>query len=177
MERIFSEHMTELYSLAYILSGDRERSIQAYTGAVNSDSPAPALQKFMLSWARRLVIVAALGTIRRQLRESMLKMRACSGVDFAGLRLAHPDLSELTRDEIENVLLGMDTFERCVVVLAILERLPVKDVAELLGTDEALVKTALARGVTDMTLRMSGLDSADAGWPSVFGQKTLVAFG
>src|SRR6185295_9407314 len=85
MKRIFRDHMSELYWLAYLLTGDRERSVQAYTGALNSEDPAPALQRFMLSWARRLVIVAALGTIRRELREGVLQSRPGSKDEFAGL--------------------------------------------------------------------------------------------
>ena len=41
MERIFRDQMAELYWLAYLLTGDRERSVQAYTGALNSEAPAP----------------------------------------------------------------------------------------------------------------------------------------
>ena len=75
MNRIFEQHMTELYWLAYLITGDRERSVQAFTGALNSEAEAPAFRGFMLSWARRLVIVEALGAIRGALREAASRTR------------------------------------------------------------------------------------------------------
>lgn len=157
MERIFREQMSDLYWLAYLITGDRERSVEAFTGALNSESTPPALQRFMRSWARRLVIVAALGTIRRQLRESALRTRPVTREELRGLsRLASADLANLTKQEIEDVLLAMDAFQRSAVILTLLEGLPVKDAADLLGVDQDTVKAALARGVAEMTWRIAG---------------------
>jgi DNA-directed RNA polymerase specialized sigma24 family protein len=178
MDRIFRDNMAELYWLAFLLTGDRERSIQAFTGALNSETPAPALQKFMLSWARRLVIVAALGTIRRQLRESALRTLPATKGDVAELaRLASADLGRLTKQELEEALLEMDAFSRCVVVLAILEKLPVKEVADLLGADEGAVKAAQARGVTEMTWRLAGVMRPESQRFFSLGQAAMAAFG
>ena len=152
-ERVFSEHMSDLYWLAFLLTGDRERSVQAFTGALNSDAEPPALQKFLHSWARKLVIVAALGTIRRQVRESVLLTRPATRAELAGL--ASVDQSRLTKRELEEVLLAMDAFARCAVILTILEGLPAKEAAGLLGADENTVKAAQARGVAEMTWRMA----------------------
>jgi DNA-directed RNA polymerase specialized sigma24 family protein len=178
MDRIFRDRMSELYWLAYLLTGDRERSVQAYTGALNSEAPAPALQKFMYSWARRLVIVAALGTIRPQLRAGMLRTRAATPDELAGLAgLASVDHARLTKQELEEVLLAMDAFSRSAVILTILEGLPVKEAAELLGADADAVKTAQARGVAEMTWRMADvLGSASHGSFRV-GPEGLAAFG
>jgi len=158
MDRIFRDRMSELYWLAYLLTGDRERSVQAYTGALNSEAPAPALQKFMLSWARRLVIVAALSTMRRQLREAELRSEPATGDELAGLdRLATADLARLTKSELEEALLGMDAFRRCVVILTVLEGTRANEAAELLGADVNIVKAAQARGVAEMTWRLAGI--------------------
>src|SRR5689334_5201896 len=102
MNRIFLDNMSELYWLGFLLTGDRERSVQAYTGALNSEAPAPALQKFMRSWAKRLVIVGALATIWRQLRESVLRTREATRNELPGsTRLTLSDLSRLTKSELE----------------------------------------------------------------------------
>lgn len=178
MDRIFRDHMSELYRLAFLLTGDRERSVQAYTGALNSEAPAPALQKFMLTWARRLVIVAALGTIRRQLRESGLRTRPATRSELDGLaRSASVDRAAFTRQELEHALLAMDVFVRCAVILTVFERLPVKDAGELLGTDENTVKSAQAQGVTEMTWRLLGEVRPES--PRFFsaGQTAMAAFG
>ncbi len=159
MEQIFKDKMSELYSLAYLLTGDQERSLQAYTGALNTEVHAPALQRFMLSWARKLIIMAAIGTIRRQLSESMQRTRAASGLasrdELNGLaRLASADLTSLKRSDVEEVLLGMDVFQRCAMILTIFEGLPVKEVADLLGADAGTVKAAVARGSVELTWRI-----------------------
>ena len=178
MDRIFRDYMSELYRLAFLLTGDRERSVQAYTGALNSEAPAPALQKFMLTWARKLVIVAALGTIRRQLRESELRTRPATKGELDGLaRSASVDRAAFTKQELEDTLLAMDVFVRCAVVLTVFERLPIKAAAELLGADENTVKSAQARGVTEMTWRLVSEVQPES--PRFFrgGRTAIVAFG
>jgi len=158
MERIFTEQMADLYWLAYLITGDRERSVEAFTGALNSEAHPPALQQFMRSWARRLVIVAALGTIQRPLRESAVRTRKATQEELRGLaRLASADLAGLTKRDIEEVLLAMDVFQRCAVILTLLEGLPVKEAADLLNVEQDTVKAALARGVAEMTWRMAGV--------------------
>ena len=178
MDRIFRDHMTELYWLAFLLTGDRERSVQAYTGALNSDAPAPGLQKFMLTWARRLVIVAALSTIRRQLRESELRTRPATKSELDGLaRAASIDRAGFTKQELEDALLSMDVFVRCAVLLTVFENIPVEEAAGLLGADENAVKSAMARGVTEMSWRLAGGVRPES--PRFFrvGQKAMTAFG
>jgi DNA-directed RNA polymerase specialized sigma24 family protein len=178
MDRIFRDKMSELYGLAFLLTGDRERSVQAYTGALNSEAPAPALQGFMHSWARRLVIVAAIGTIRSQLRASALRNQAGAEPEVTGQDcLAPADLTGLTRHEVEEVLLGMDVLQRCAVILTILEKLPVKDAAELLGVDKSTLKAAQARGVTQMTWKLVGMGRPVSRRTFVRGESALVAFG
>jgi len=156
MGRIFREHMSDLYWLAFLLTGDRERSVQAFTGALHSDATSPAFENFLVSWARRLVIVAALGTMRGEIRESMLRTRPATNGLGELAPLAPLDRARLTKREIEEVLLGMDVFPRCTVILAVLEGLPVKEAASLLGASEDTVKAAQARGVAELTWRMAG---------------------
>jgi len=178
MNRVFEQHMPELYWLAYLLTGDRERSVQAFTGALNSDTKEPALQRFMLSWARKLVIVAALGTIRRQLRESALRTRPSSKGELAGLaHLASVDHSGLTKRELEEVLLSMDVFQRCAVILTVLEGLPVTEAADLLGADVDTVKAAQARGVAEMTWRVADVVQPAPRRPFGLGQTALAVYG
>lgn len=175
MNRIFEQHMSELYWLAYLLTGDRERSVQAFTGALNSDAESPALQRFMLSWARRLVIVEALATIRRQIRESALRTRPATRFELKG-RLTPVDRTTFTKQELEEALLSMDVLQRCVVILTIFEGLKVKDAAGLLGVDVETVKAAQARGVTAMTLRMAVIGPVSPR-PFSLSHSVMVAFG
>jgi DNA-directed RNA polymerase specialized sigma24 family protein len=177
MDRIFSEHMSELYWLAFLLTGDRERSVQAFTGAMQGDAKPPAFEKFMLSWARKLVIVSALGTIRRELRESASRTRPATGFEIAGLgRMASVDRASLSKRELEEVLLAMDVLQRCVVILTLLEGLPMKEAAGLLGVDENTVKAAQARGVSEMTWRLVDANEP-VRRPFSFGHSALAACG
>jgi DNA-directed RNA polymerase specialized sigma24 family protein len=182
VEQVFRDHMSELYSLAYLLTGDKERSVEAYTGALNAEVHPPALQRFMLSWARKLVIVEAVGTIRRQLSESMSRARVAFGSatrdELAGLaRLASADLSGLKRSEVEEVLLGMDVFQRCAVILTLFEGLPIKEVADLLGADVGTVKNAQARGAVELTWRIAKTARTESRVLPRFGHGVFMALG
>lgn len=176
MKRIFSEHMSELYRLAFVLTGDRERSIQAFTGALNSDDDPPGFQKFMLSWAKRLVIVAALGTMRRQIRESILQTRLAFRDDGVIAGHVQPvDLERLTSRELEEALLDLDTFPRCAVILTLLERLPIEEVAVLLATDKRMVKAAQAQGAAELACRLGGIAPREPKFCGGFARKAFAA--
>jgi DNA-directed RNA polymerase specialized sigma24 family protein len=178
MKRIFKEHMSELYWLAFLLTGDRERSVQAFTGALQGDAVPPAFESFMLAWARKLVIVSALGTMRRELRESALRIQPGNGANLAGLgRLVSIDEASLSKQDLEEALLAMDVFPRCAVILTLLEGLPVKEAAGMLGADQSTVKAAQARGVSEMTWRMADAIGPLSRRPFSFDQPALVAFG
>jgi hypothetical protein len=56
--QVFKEQRTELYSLAYLITGDRERSVQAFSHALNYGEMNPTFRSFMLFWARKLVVIA-----------------------------------------------------------------------------------------------------------------------
>ena len=67
---LLTQQMAELYWLAFLITGDRDQSIGAFTDAVRFDEPAPTSRRSMLSWARTLIIVAALDAVRSQPRDS-----------------------------------------------------------------------------------------------------------
>src|SRR5690349_446900 len=66
---LFRQHMAELYWLAFLITGNEDQSVDAFTDAVLFDEPAPT-SRSMLCWVRKLVIVAALDAVRSQVRES-----------------------------------------------------------------------------------------------------------
>jgi DNA-directed RNA polymerase specialized sigma24 family protein len=153
MESIFQEHISELYWLAFLITGDRERSVQAFTEAADGEaSQLPA--------ARKLVIAAALETIRRQLREAVFRAQTGRDQLTRWSRLPATKHGHLTKRELEEVLLAMDVFPRCVVILTIMEGLCLEEASRLIGTSEALLKTVQARGVEEMTWRVAALDLA-----------------
>jgi hypothetical protein len=56
LTRIFEEHMPALYWVTYLLTGDRNQSEQAFADALNLDQAGSTFRKFVLSWARKLVV-------------------------------------------------------------------------------------------------------------------------
>jgi DNA-directed RNA polymerase specialized sigma24 family protein len=132
----------------------------------------------MLSWARKLVIVAALGTIRRELRDSVLRSGPVTGDELGTLDgLASVQLARLSKRQLEEALLQMDVLRRSVVILTVLEGLRAEEVAGLLGTDQKTAKAAQARGVAEMTWRLAGIIRPVSAWTFGRRESAMVAFG
>jgi DNA-directed RNA polymerase specialized sigma24 family protein len=91
--------------------------------------------------------------------------------------MASVDRASLSKRELEDVLPAMDVFQRCVVILTLLEGLPVKETAGLLGVDENMVKAAQARGVSEMTWRTVDAIEPVSRHPFSFGHSALAACG
>jgi DNA-directed RNA polymerase specialized sigma24 family protein len=158
--RMFKEHSSELYWLAFLLTGDREQSIQACTRAFDlEDGATPVFQEFMVSWARKLVITASLATIRRELRKSMLRIARSQERDSAKLDNlpSHTWISNqpTTKSELERAVFAIDVFPKCVLLLTVFERLSIEQVALLLNANEALVRTTQSQGLIELTRNLA----------------------
>ena len=155
MEHIFRDHMADLYWLAFILTGERGRSAYAFTQALDGESKPETFQGSGLSWARRLVIAAALESNRTALLESIQQNYAVSENDFT--KFSHRagfDMAGFTKRELESALLQIDLFPRCALILSVLEGLPLDEAAALLGAGVDAVKAARVRGLIEMTWRL-----------------------
>ena len=108
-------------------------------------------------------------------REPVRRPRPATRLELKG-RSASVDRGSFTKRELEEVLLAMDVFQRCAMILTIFEGLSVKDSAVLLGVREEAVKAAQARGVTEMTVRMAVIGPVSPR-PFSFGRATAIAFG
>ena len=153
---VFRERYSELYWLAFLLTGDQQQSVQAFTNALDAEDGAnPFFRSWMVSWARRLVIASALRVIASQLRESVRRVELSRFKD-----LVCPDgpppatwtgFQGLTKPEVERAVLAIDLFPRCALLLTVFERLSVQDTAVLLGAEEALVRKAQGLGLIELT--------------------------
>ena len=150
---IFAEHRAELYWLAFLLTGNREQSVEAFTRAVNfEDTANPVFRGFMVSWARKLVIAQALAQIGLELHESMLRSEARDFSQPEDLpSRARMSADKVTRQQLESAVLALDVFERCAVLLTVFERLSIPEVALLLNAGAELVKKAQIRGLIELT--------------------------
>jgi DNA-directed RNA polymerase specialized sigma24 family protein len=151
--RVFEEHQAELYWLAFLLTGDQERSAGAFTRAVDfQDGYNATFRGFMVAWARKLVIGEALAAIDSELRQSALRLRTPDPAESTALpprnwRSNH----RITRPEFERALLALDVFPRCAVVLTFFEGLSLEESTLLLNADRELVTRAQRRGLIELT--------------------------
>jgi DNA-directed RNA polymerase specialized sigma24 family protein len=150
---LFRQHMEELYWLAFLITGDEDQSVEAFTDAVQFDEPAPTSQS-MLCWARKLVIVAALDAVSSQVRESkhrtQIAARNCD--PYRGL-MATAEIGgqELNKPDLEQALLAIDVFPRCALLLTFFEGLSINEAGALLDADRELVTTAQVDAAIELT--------------------------
>jgi len=170
LTKTFEDHAAELHWLAYLLTGSQDRSLQALTKAVDAEDYAnPVTADFMASWSRKLVIAAALETIRPQLRESALRTARSEDPDPATLAASKPAASHrMTTPDFEHALLAIDVFPRCALLLTVFEKLSIEDAALLLNADKALVRKAQGQGLLELAGAAAGGRSLRRTAPNVF---------
>lgn len=161
--RTFEEQSSEFYWLAYLLTGNTEQAVQAFTSALEfADAPTPVFREFMISWARKLVIASALATVTSTLRASALRFENAEFADMsrhANFSSSHGTNSrDLTKPQLHRALLAIDIFPRCALLLTIFEKLLVKDAALLLNADERLVRRAQASALIDLTRNLGPVE-------------------
>ena len=160
LARTFANKRSELLWLAFLLTGDREMSVEAVVDAMDlSDAGNPFFRNWMISWSRKLVIAKALSAVEPQMAASVRHTR--------GRRCARrsdtPDRSwSLNRDtdkvQLERALLAIDLFPRCAVLLTVFEKVSIDDAAALLNADRESLKTAKAIGLAELTWNLASPD-------------------
>jgi hypothetical protein len=170
----FKEHSSELYSLALLLTGDRERSVSTLTSAFELAGGHRVFKGPALPNARKLIAITALATVEQDLRESARRTQRLLEQDF-------PQIDDLpahiwvegraTRAEWERAALAVDVFQRDALLLTVFEGLPMEEVTLLLNADEATVRAAQGLGSMELVRNLAlgrGWDPAQAvfslGW-------------
>lgn len=149
----------DLYWLAFLLTGQRETSVDAATEALDSAEGNPFFSAWMLAWARKVVIAKALAAIRQELAASALRIADINGRKYAAPR----DWSlapSATKLELERALLAIDAFPRCVLLLSLFEGLSVDDATVLLDVDRDLIRKAQAFALQELTSNLAALREA-----------------
>jgi hypothetical protein len=154
-----------LYWLAFLLTGNRQASVDATVDALDSQDANPFFLGWMLAWARKVVIAKALAAIRQELVDSAKRIALARNCGAALLpRPALPRHWSLApgadRRDLEQALLAMDAFPRCVLLLLIFEKLSEDDVVVLLDADRELVRKAQALAVVELTRNLAGAREA-----------------
>jgi hypothetical protein len=163
----FENNSSELYWLAFLLTGNTDRGVQAFDKALDFvGDENPAFDGFISEWARKLVIVEALGTVKQELRASKkntARLAQDEGQPASGewSRLTAPK-SGIERGAFEQAVIAIDALPRCAMLLTIFERMTVAAAATLLNVDEALTRVAQRIGIVQLTRNLSGNDGRNA---------------
>ena len=142
------DQLRDLYWLAYLLTGDRERSIHAVVGTLEmNDAANPFFESWMACWSRKIFIARVLGVVTPKLNvaagQRPAKNSASPRFDMAG------------KSELEQALLAIDQFPRCALLLTVFEKLSIEDTATLLNADPELVKAGRAIGLTELARNLN----------------------
>jgi hypothetical protein len=148
-----------LYQLAFLMTGDRARSLDATLEAIDcGDGTSSFFSSWMLAWSQRLVVAKALAGIRDELAASARRTASVRREKFALAsrnRFFDPD-ADGTKGEIERALLAIDVFPRCALLLTVFERMSPEDAAMLLDVDRDLVRKARIIGLQELTRTLAG---------------------
>jgi hypothetical protein len=151
----FEQNSSELYRLAYLLTGNSDRGVEAFSRALDIDEDEnPAFGGFMNAWARKLVAVEALGSIEKELRASKQRVARRAGERASEGKWKLRD--EITQVEFEEAVIAIDAFPRCAMLLTIFEGMSMKDAALLLHADESLTAAAQRMGIVELTRNLAG---------------------
>jgi hypothetical protein len=160
LAEIFEDKWSELYSLAFLLTGNADRSVYAFRRALDSEDESPVFGKFMNAWARKLIIAEALGTIQPELRASRQRVVRASEEEIA----CDPKWKRrpyVSREEFEEAVVAIDAFPRCAMLLTIFEGMSIQTAATLLNEDKALTLKAQRIGIVQLTRNLAGNDGRD----------------
>ncbi len=119
--RIFAEDMSKLYLLAFLLTADEEKAERCFAGALEDCSQSSRVfREWAHSWARRAVIQNAIRLAGRELEQPHGDSRPNSVAS-----------QSVVPEELSRVI-WLNTFERFLYVMSVLERYTDQDCAVLL---------------------------------------------
>jgi DNA-directed RNA polymerase specialized sigma24 family protein len=152
-----------LYRLAFLMTGDRTRSLDVTLEAIDSGDGADSFfSSWMLAWSQRLVIAKALAGIRDELAASARRTASLrnKNLGLPSRKLLFNAESDGTRTQIESALLAIDVFPRCALLLTVFEGMSQDDTATLLNVDRDLVRKARIIGLQELTRNLARMQ----GW-------------
>jgi DNA-directed RNA polymerase specialized sigma24 family protein len=147
----------DLYWLAFLLTGQREASVDATAEALDSAEANPFFSAWMLAWARKVVIAKALGAIRQELAASALRIASARGGNTSSRPRNWSPADGASKAELERALLAIDAFPRCVLLLSLFEGLSIDDATVLLDVDRELIRKAQVFALQELTQNLAAI--------------------
>jgi len=154
-----ADQLNDLYWLGYLLTGDRERSVQAVIDHLDIHSADnPFFEHWMLAWSRKIFIAKVLASARAEVEASAQHTKVRHSASAASKGDGWTPDPVAGKAELEQALLAIDTFPRCAVLLMAFEKLSIEDAATLLDADRELVVKAYAFGLSELTKNLSRIE-------------------
>ena len=139
--RIFTEDMSKLYLLSFLLTADSEKAERCFASALNDcGNSTRVFREWARSWARRAVIQNAI----RMAGPGLQSERGERRVDARAAVI--PGIERLA------AVAGLKVFERFVYVMSVLERYPDQDCAVLLRCRRQQVVDARLRALQHLAI-------------------------
>jgi hypothetical protein len=130
--RIFAEDMDSLYLLGYLLTADTEKAEQCFVAGIGDCVEGNAVFKeWARSWARRVIVQHAIQLAGPSISTAVSSNRRAE-------REIEPHLKSV---------LDLDTLERFVFVMSVLEGYSHQDCSILLGCSRQAIVNARARAI------------------------------
>jgi DNA-directed RNA polymerase specialized sigma24 family protein len=151
-----AEPLWDLYWLGFILSGDRELTLQTMIEAVElKDAANPFFASWFVQWSRKVFIAKVLGRVPREASAQELRTRLQRLEAEAGRGRIAPASPTMDKADLERALLSIDSLPRRALILTVFERLSLEDAGILLNADRESVKTAAAIGLIELSRNLS----------------------
>ncbi len=134
--RIFSEEMSSLYLLAFLLTADAKKAEQCFVAGIgDSVEGNPVFREWARSWARRTIVLHAI-RMMKPAQETVT--------------IAETQPMRLNIEPRLRAILKLDTLERFVFVMSGLEGYSYQDCSTLLGCSLQTIVDARARAVQQL---------------------------
>jgi DNA-directed RNA polymerase specialized sigma24 family protein len=142
---IFSEHLTELYQLSFLLTRDPARAERCLVNGIEDCvTENRVFREWVRSWAKRTIVQNAIRELKPRPSHSNSPL---SGAIF-------PDIDQLSSGPAEHfamdAVLGLEDFERFVFVMSVLEHYSEHDCGLLLGCSAREVREARSRALAEL---------------------------
>jgi len=143
--RIFNEDLNGLYQLSFLLTRDPQKAERCLvSGLEDCTKGNPVFREWARSWAKRTIIQNAIRELKPRPNHSNSPLPAN----------IFPDLDQLLRTPAEyfeiDAVLGLEDFERFVLVMSVLERYSEHECALLLGCSVREIREARTHGLKEL---------------------------
>jgi DNA-directed RNA polymerase specialized sigma24 family protein len=140
-QKIFEEDMSGLYLLSFLLTADREKAEQCFvSGLEDAVEGNPVFKEWARSWARRVIIQNAVRVIEPRPAKGSSDQSSAEGGNSSAMPPGEQPF------EIAAVL-RLESFERFVYVMTVLEHYSDRDSSVLLGCTRGDVLSARTRAL------------------------------